>query len=101
LANDMLLTGRKLDALAALKAGLINGVYSMERFDDEMTDLIRSLLALPPGAMAASKALLHGFGKASVHQVISEELAVFAQCLAGDECRSIFKALAAKRHKGG
>ncbi|HEY7884689.1 MAG TPA: enoyl-CoA hydratase-related protein, partial [Cellvibrionaceae bacterium] len=101
LANEMLLTGRKLDALAALKAGLINGVYSMERFDDEMTDLIRSLLALPPGAMAASKALLHGFGKDSLHQVISEELAVFAQCLAGDECRGIFKALAAKRQKGG
>lgn len=100
LANEMLLTGCKLDALAARKAGLINGVYSLERFDDEMTELIEKLLALPPAAMAASKALLNQFGKPDLTQVIEQELEVFARCLAADECRGIFKALAAKRQGG-
>lgn len=97
LANDMLLTGRSLDALGALKAGLINGVYSLERFDDEITDLLRSLRALPPRALRRSKALLRKPGKEVLEQVVADELKEFAECLAGDECLVIFQALAAKR----
>lgn len=100
LANDMLLTGRSLDALAALKAGLINGVYSLERFDDEMTDLLRSLRALPPRALMRSKALLRKPGKEMLEHVVAEELREFADCLAGEECQAIFRAMADKRQRG-
>lgn len=100
LANVMLLTGHQLDAFAALKAGLINGVYSLERFDDEIAVLVEVLRELPPEALRRTKALLREPQREVLAQVIEAELAEFAECLAGEECHAILRALAARRQGG-
>lgn len=101
LAKVMLLTGHSLDAFVALQAGLINGVYAREHFADEIAVLIQKLLALPPEALRRSKALLRQPQEELLASVIEAELAEFAECLAGEECRSIFRAKAAQQQRKG
>jgi enoyl-CoA hydratase/3-hydroxyacyl-CoA dehydrogenase len=58
LAGEMILTGRRLDADEALKAGLVNAVYPAAEFDARALEYARKLAEGPPHATAEIKRLL-------------------------------------------
>jgi len=58
-AFEMLVTGEFIDAQQALERGLVNRVVRLERLDDEIGALARSILAKPAVAIAAGKGLFY------------------------------------------
>jgi enoyl-CoA hydratase/carnithine racemase len=58
-AFEMLVTGEFIDARQALERGLVNRVVPLERLDDEIGVLARSILAKPAVAIAAGKGLFY------------------------------------------
>jgi enoyl-CoA hydratase/3-hydroxyacyl-CoA dehydrogenase len=58
LAEEMMLTGRRLDAEEALKAGLVNAVYPAAEFEAKTWEYAKKLAEGPPHAMAEIKRLL-------------------------------------------
>jgi len=59
LAMEMVLLNPRLDAQAALRAGLITRVLPVEGFDDAVFALARSIAAGPAGAYGAAKTLMN------------------------------------------
>jgi enoyl-CoA hydratase/3-hydroxyacyl-CoA dehydrogenase len=57
LATEMTMTGRRLDADEALKAGLVTAVYQTAEFDSKVWDYAKKLVEGPPHALAAMKKL--------------------------------------------
>jgi enoyl-CoA hydratase/carnithine racemase len=86
-ARAMLMLGEPITAAAAERFGLINAVYSGERLAQETDWLCRELAKRPSKALAATKKLLRAGHPVNLEAVIEAELAEFAQCLKGDECR--------------
>lgn len=58
-AFEMLVTGEPIDAAAAVQRGLINRCVPAERLDAEIERLTAAILAKPPTAIAAGKALFY------------------------------------------
>jgi len=59
LAAEMMMTGRRLNAEEALKAGLVNIVYPAEEFEAKMQEFVKALVDGPPLALAAMKKLVN------------------------------------------
>lgn len=57
-ALDMLLTGRRMDACQALRAGLVQRVVPRARLDADAAELAGSLAGLPPDAARAARRAL-------------------------------------------
>ncbi|MBU6494266.1 MAG: enoyl-CoA hydratase [Burkholderiales bacterium] len=58
-AMEMLLTGEFIDANAARERGLVNRVVPLDRLDDELGALARTICAKPAVAVAAGKGLFY------------------------------------------
>ena len=54
-ALDLLLTGKRLDALEALRLGLVGQVVPSERLDEEVEALASQIASMNPVAVAAAK----------------------------------------------
>jgi len=59
LAVEMMMTGRRLSAEEAHKAGLVNAVYPVDEFEAEVREFVNALVAGPPLALAAMKKLVN------------------------------------------
>ena len=59
LATEMIMTGRRLDAEEALKAGLVNAVYPAAEFDAKALEYANKLAEGPPHALAEMKRLVN------------------------------------------
>jgi 2-(1,2-epoxy-1,2-dihydrophenyl)acetyl-CoA isomerase len=83
-AMELVLLGDRLDARRALELGLVNRVFAVDRFDEEVLALARSLAALPTGAVAVAKSLLNqaaGMDRLDVH--LDQELVQLARIADG------------------
>lgn len=83
-AMELALLGGRLDARAALAIGLINRVFPVEGFDDQVAGLARAVAALPAEAVAVAKGLLNraaGMDRLDVH--LDQELASLARIADG------------------
>jgi enoyl-CoA hydratase/carnithine racemase len=58
-AFEMLVTGEFIDARAAVERGLINRCVASDRLDREVEALTAAIVAKPPSAIAAGKALFY------------------------------------------
>jgi enoyl-CoA hydratase/carnithine racemase len=58
-AMEMLLTGEPIDAATALTRGLVNRVVPAARLDEEVHQLVQSILAKPPSVIAAGKKVFY------------------------------------------
>ncbi len=83
-AMELVLLGARLDARQALELGLVNRVFPVERFDEEVLAVARSIAALPAGAVAVAKGLLNqaaGMDRLDVH--LDQELVQLARIADG------------------
>ncbi|HEU5055843.1 MAG TPA: enoyl-CoA hydratase-related protein [Kofleriaceae bacterium] len=83
-AMELVLLGARLDARQALEVGLVNRVFPVDRFDEDVLDVARALAALPAGAVAVAKGLLNqaaGMDRLDVH--LDQELVQLARIADG------------------
>ena len=59
LAAEMMMTGRRLNAEEALRAGLVNAVYPAGEFEAKVQEFVKALVDDPPLAIAAMKKLVN------------------------------------------
>jgi enoyl-CoA hydratase/carnithine racemase len=95
-AFALLVMGRPLDAAQAREAGLVNLVVAPDAVDAEAMKAAREIAALPPGAVAASRALLRGAREPRLAR-IDEEAEIFKARLKSSEARAAFEAFFARK----
>jgi len=95
-AAALLLLGEAMGAEAALDAGMVNAIVPGGTLSDHARAQSRKLAAKPPGALAATRALMRGQPSALLAQM-REEGAAFSQALRGAEAREAFTAFLERR----
>ncbi|MBW2425401.1 MAG: enoyl-CoA hydratase/isomerase family protein [Deltaproteobacteria bacterium] len=58
-ANELVMTGRKFDALEAERLNLINKVVPRDELDTEVAELARAICSVPREGIASSRAVAH------------------------------------------
>ncbi len=91
-AAEWLLTGKRIEALEAKAAGLINEVYKDEQFFSAAFRQAQNLTQLPTESVMLTKKLMKQTYMAKTLQVIDEEGALFRQRLNGDDFKNAVKA---------
>ncbi|MAK62685.1 MAG: enoyl-CoA hydratase [Ponticaulis sp.] len=95
-ANDILLTGRSVNAQEALSIGLISRVYPAADLQAEAVKLSKQIAAMAPNAMKESKRLIRS-GRDVLAEHMDKELAVFAKQLESAEFKEAATAFFEKR----
>jgi enoyl-CoA hydratase/carnithine racemase len=96
-AAAMLLAGDRIDADAALAAGLVRQVAPADEVDELALEAARRLAAKPLSAVMAAKRLMKQDDQADVLARIDEEAAVFSAMLQEPAAREAFAAFLEKR----
>ena len=66
--NELVMTGRRMDAHEALRWGIVNRVVSQEALMDSARELAAQLVASAPLAVAALKEIVHATGELTVEE---------------------------------
>jgi enoyl-CoA hydratase/carnithine racemase len=77
-AFEMLVTGESISAATAVERGLVNRAVASDRLDQEIHELAASIIAKPPSAVSAGKALFYRqleLGMASAYQLAGQVMA--------------------------
>ncbi|WP_462186581.1 MULTISPECIES: enoyl-CoA hydratase-related protein [unclassified Frankia] len=91
--------GESLGAAEAARLGVVTEVLpDAEALRARVDDRVAALLAQPPQALAAARALLHDGGTPEVLARIDAESAIFTERLVSDEARSAMTARLPGRH---
>jgi enoyl-CoA hydratase/carnithine racemase len=93
-AAELLLLGRPFDAAEGHALGLVNRVIEDELLMDEARKLARAIAQQPPGALLATKRLLHS--ETGLTARIEEELEAFRAQLGSEEFKAAVQAFFAK-----
>ena len=94
-ATELLLLSRPLDADEALALGLVNAVLPADMLLDQAIAQAAKLAALPPGALAASRALIRG-DQAQVEAALEAEARAFDAQLRSPESQERLAAFLAR-----
>jgi enoyl-CoA hydratase/carnithine racemase len=94
-AFAMLVMGRPLTATQAKEAGLVNDVVEAAAVEATARQAASEIAALPPGAIAAARALMRGHLDDVVTR-IDTEAALFQERLQSEEARAAFAAFFAR-----
>ncbi|CAB3981762.1 enoyl- delta isomerase 2, mitochondrial isoform X3 [Paramuricea clavata] len=78
-ANEVLLAGRKLNAVEACNCGLVTEVFPQAEFEKEVNKRMKHLTGLPPKSLALSKQLCRSAEKDKLHDVNNKECDVIAE----------------------
>jgi enoyl-CoA hydratase/carnithine racemase len=95
-AFALLVMGRELDATAALAGGLANIVVAPDQVDAEALKAANEIAALPPEAVAASRALMRG-APDEVEARLKAEVELFGQRLRSAEARAAFESFLSRK----
>lgn len=96
-AQELLLTGERVDADRALRAGLLTAVAPDEGLDAMVTGYVEALKAGGPQALARTKELLRRVPAVSVAEGFSITAQMSAELFASDEAREGMTAFIEKR----
>ena len=94
-AFSLLVMGRPIDAAQAKEAGLVNTVVAADQVEAEALAAAKHIAALPPGAVAISRALLKGKPEERLAR-IDEETELFKTRLKSPEAIAAFQAFLSK-----
>jgi enoyl-CoA hydratase/carnithine racemase len=96
-AQELLLTGERVDAERALRAGLLTGVAGADGLDAAVDGLVRALLAGGPQALTRTKELLRRIPAVGVDEGFAHAARMSAELFASDEAREGMTAFIEKR----
>ncbi|MGX0902128.1 methylglutaconyl-CoA hydratase [Roseovarius sp. MBR-79] len=85
MARRVFMSGRRFDAAEAVRLGLLARAVPESALDEAVEAEVAPYLDCAPGAVAAAKALLRGFGPRIDEDVIAGTVAALAGVWAGDE----------------
>jgi enoyl-CoA hydratase len=88
LAKDMMFSGRRLDAAAALRAGLVTRVVEPHALDDAARALADTLAQAPPLAVRLAKRCIDRSVQSGGRGALAEELLAIEDNLAGSDWRA-------------
>jgi enoyl-CoA hydratase/carnithine racemase len=96
-AQELLLTGERVDADRALRAGLLTAVASADGLDAAVDGLVQALLAGGPQALARTKELLRRIPATGVDDGFAHAALMSAELFASAEAREGMTAFIEKR----
>lgn len=96
-AQELFLTGERVDADRALRAGLVTLVVHAEGLDAAVAGLVDQLLAGGPGALAGAKDLLRRIPALRRSEAFDEAARMSASFFSSDEAREGMTAFLEKR----
>ena len=95
-AAALLMLGEAMDAQEALAAGLVNAIVPVDALHGHARAKALKLASKPPGALAATRALMRG-DLGALHAHMRQESAAFSQALKGAEAKEAFTAFLERR----
>lgn len=101
LARWMIMASEKVSAEQALASGLVNAVYPVELFDNEVRAFCARLAEQPPEAMAAAKLAIEFAADLDRAQARNMERLVNSSLNDGDEQKRVFAELIARMTRKG
>lgn len=81
-AKDILISGRPLDAAAALDAGIVAAVWPVDEFEERLAERVADLAAGPTRAYGAIKRLTNASSSRSLREQTEEEIREQVQLVA-------------------
>lgn len=96
MANDILLTGRTINAKEALSCGLISRIYEAESLMGETIKVAHGVCGLAPNSVRLSKSLIRS-GRVAVRDQMAMEMKLFMAQLQSDEFAESARAIMEKR----
>jgi 2-(1,2-epoxy-1,2-dihydrophenyl)acetyl-CoA isomerase len=97
IAAEMFYTGEMIDAKTALLLGLVNHVYSADRFEAELQSLARKVAEGPQVAIRAAKYTLFSQNKNAILDALEHEVKCQMKCFHSEDCREGIHAFMEKR----
>ena len=91
-AQELVLTGREVEAGEALKIGLVQRVVPAAGLDAAVDDWLDALLAAGPRALAAQKSLARDWQELPLSKSIARSIDVFAKAFESDEPATMMRA---------
>jgi enoyl-CoA hydratase/carnithine racemase len=95
-AFEFLVMGHPLNATRAKEFGIVNLVVDPQEVDAKALKAAREIAALPPGAVAAARALLRGSPEEILGR-IEQEAKIFGERLQSPEAKAAFEAFFARK----
>jgi len=94
---ELVMTGRRLKADAALQLGLVNAVVAPEELDAAVDNMVEALLSKSPLALRRAKEALIASRDKTLYDGIQVELANFVACVGTEDAREGTAAFLEKR----
>jgi enoyl-CoA hydratase/carnithine racemase len=98
-ALDMLLTGRAIDAEAALRDGLVSRVVAPDKLDEETLAFAKQIAAQPPQQIASGKAMFHKHMAMDLAQAYAYATEFMAGALQSEDAKAGIDAFVNKQPK--
>ncbi len=98
-ALDMLFTGQPIDAVTALRDGLISRVAPPDRLDAETMALARRIADQPPQQIASGKAMFHAHMQMNIEQAYAYATDFMAGALQRDDAQAGIDAFVNKKSR--
>jgi methylglutaconyl-CoA hydratase len=99
-ARELMLTGERFDAAAALRIGLVHHVVPVAELDAKVEERVQAVLAGAPHAQMRIKMLLELWGEVGWEEYRAALPRTLAEVRSGDEARDGFAAFFEKRRPG-
>ncbi len=96
-ALALILSGETIEAIEAQRIGLVNAVHPPDRLDGAVAELVRTLAAKSPLALARALAASIGSSAGSLEEGLRLEAALFGLCFATEDMREGTRAFMEKR----
>lgn len=87
MANSMFFLGESLRATAAYDRGLINDIYGIHSFQEDIEKRINQLIARQSQAMEDTKRMLRELDLEILKKTCDSEMEAFTRCLTSEKCR--------------
>jgi 2-(1,2-epoxy-1,2-dihydrophenyl)acetyl-CoA isomerase len=98
-AADLMMTGRRVDAMRALEIGLLEHLFPDASFEDDVCSLLERLVAASPQALAAIKRGLDLGAEGDLAPILAFEGEAQPRLFLSDDCAAGLEAFLDKRAK--
>jgi methylglutaconyl-CoA hydratase len=96
-ARELFITGRRITAQEALTSGLLNFISTPEKLDQEVEELLKSIVGSGPAAVRSAKKLVSAISKMDRDEYIEYTARLIAELRTSQEGREGTKAFLEKR----